>query len=84
MREKIDTKNFTISGGALYDVELVNLMSQALSENNQYIYRVRVISSGWNDDYKQHWANSIKNINHWRNLNFDYDSANDEFVFMKR
>ena len=82
MREKIDTKKFTINGSAMYDVELVNLMSQALEDSS--VYHVKVDAPSWDYNYKYHFTNNIKQIDHWQNLDFNYDSANDLFVFSKR
>ena len=82
MREKINTKEITIGSSAMYDVELVNLMSQALEDS--IVYHVKVDAPSWDVNYKHYFSNNIKQIDHWRNLKFDYDSANDLFVFSKR
>jgi hypothetical protein len=82
MREKINTKEITIGSSAMYDVELVNLMSQALEDS--IVYHVKVDAPSWDVNYKHYFSNNIKQIDHWQNLKFDYDSANDLFVFSKR
>lgn len=82
MRKKIDTKKFTINGSSMYDVELVNLMSQALEDTSTY--HVYVDAPLWDTAYKTYFCENINKIDHWRNLKFNYDAANDEFVFSKR
>ena len=84
-RELLNTKNHktpthTISNTQYQDVELVKLMTEALTNKNKYTVRVE----GWNIEYKRHWTSSINSITNWDNLNFNYSQKADTFVFQHR
>ena len=84
-RELLNTKNHktpthTITNTQFKDVELVKLMTDALT--NTKTYNVRV--DGWSTEYKWHWNSTIKDISNWDNLTFEFDPKADTFNFKHR
>ena len=84
-RELLNTKNHktpthTITNSQFKDVELVKLMTDALTDTKTYSVRV----DGWSTEYKRHWESTIKEINHWDTIDFNYDSMTDAFIFKHR
>jgi hypothetical protein len=84
-RELLNTKNLktpthTTINSQFKDVELVKLMTDALTNTKTYSVRVE----GWSTEYKWHWDSSIKDISNWDNLAFKYDPKTDTFIFNRR
>ena len=86
MPEKLlNTKNHktpthTIINSQFKDVELVKLMTDALTNTKTYSVRV----DGWSTEYKWHWDSSINDISNWDNLEFKFDPKADTFIFNRR
>tara|TARA_B110000495_G_scaffold190887_1_gene193456 strand:- start:644 stop:916 length:273 start_codon:yes stop_codon:yes gene_type:complete len=86
LRDDKNTKNHnktpthTITD-TLTDVAIVKLMTDALLGSTED-YRVHIPS--WDTARCYHWETSIKNINHWDALNFNYIPETDTFNFNNR
>ena len=84
-RELLNTKNHktpthTITNSQYKDVEIVKLMTNALHDTKTYNVRV----DGWSNEYKRHWESSIKGIDNWVELDFNYHPETDTFIFKHR
>ena len=62
------------------DIDLVNMMCQALKSNSHYT--VKVVT--WSDAYCIHWANKINECENWDDLEFQYDFKSKKFRFGKK
>ena len=64
---KQNTKKYHVNGQGMTDVELVDIMEDALKKPKSNRYEVRVENTRWDKEYKKAWANLINTIDHIRN-----------------
>jgi len=83
MRKRI-LKKYDVNGQGMTDVELVDIMEDALKSPKSHRYEVKVDNIRWDLDYKKAWANHIKTIEHWNSLTYYYSETKDRFVFYKK